>query len=155
MRSSTNKPLSKVNTSPNTIDNELINNPYDTTYNSIADDESDYYDYSHFDYVNEAMNASFLETVKEVGDEYYYTDPNVHINTDSNGNEMLEEDVNENNENDEHGSVDSVDGLFDSGWTFSYNSQWGKLTKNGIELYRGLFGVLRSKNRCVGVNFTF
>ena len=120
MRSSTTKPPSSVNISPNTIDNELISHAHDTTYNSLTDEDFYYYDYSHFDYVNEAMNASFLETVKEVGDEYYYIDPNIHINTEANGNEMLAEDMNdiENNETDEHGPVNSVDQLFDSGWKF-------------------------------------
>lgn len=31
----------------------------------------DEYDYSHFNYVNELMNQSFVETILEVGDEYY------------------------------------------------------------------------------------
>ena len=48
---------------------------FEEKLDDIIVDTYDYqYDYSHFDYVNENMNESFIKTVLDVGEEYYYED---------------------------------------------------------------------------------
>lgn len=63
-------------TTANTKDNSTLQDiPKARRRTSVNSTDYQYYDYSHFDYINELMNETFLKTVEEVGDEYYnYTD---------------------------------------------------------------------------------
>lgn len=56
----------------------------------------DEYDYSHFNYVNELMNQSFVETIIEVGDEYYE-----EMLGEYDGNEEVYEDLQEDSKEDQ------------------------------------------------------
>ena len=90
---------------------ELLTSSQPKKQKSLSED---YYDYSHFEYINDMMNQSFVETVLEVGEDYYeeeedYEDYEDYQEENMAQNNLDSDDVTQEQMNDDQTSHDQLE----------------------------------------------